>query len=324
MVNRAAVAAVAAAGVTSGRLLQLRAEQAARQLTPPGTLIDVGDALLHAVVRGSGPVVVMEAGAGATSDSWQLVVPHLQSHATVLTYDRPGLGFSTAAQHLDRRPLAVAARLSTLLDVLQLPGPYVLVGHSIGGLHVRAFARLRPEQVAGLVLADPSHEEMRNALGKAPWPHRLAGAALSAALQVATAGAPVSAHRLLEPVTSVDKIAQRHGLNADSLAICSRTGRAARAQAAERRQVRPSLAEAAHFGPPEVPCTVLSGDRFAGGDRSATARTSINELHAALAAASPRGCHLTLSGCGHLVPLEAPTAVAAAVDDLLALTAARG
>lgn len=320
----AAVAAVAAAGTTGGRLLQLRAEQAARELTPPGTLVDVGDALLHAVVRGSGPVVVLEAGAGATSDSWSLVVPHLHSHATVLTYDRPGLGFSSGAQHLDRRPLAVAARLSTLIDALRLPGPYLLVGHSLGGLHVRAFARLRAAQVAGLVLADPSHEEMRHALGKAPWPHRLAGKLLNGALQTAAAGAPVGAHRLLEPLTSVEKLGQRHGLNADSLAVCSRTVRAARAQAAERRQVRQSLTEAAHLGPPEVPCTVLSGDRFAGGHRSATARRAINELHATLAAASPRGRHLILSGCGHLVPLEAPAAVAAAVDDLLTLTAARG
>jgi pimeloyl-ACP methyl ester carboxylesterase len=279
---------------------------------------------VHAVVRGSGPVVVLEAGAGGTSDSWGLVVPLLEPHATVLSYDRPGLGFSTGGAELDRRPLAVADRLSVLLDALDLPGPYLLVGHSIGGLHVRAFAHRRPADVRGLVLADPSAEGMRAALGRVPRSQRAAGAVLGGLLSAAAVGAPVGAHRLLEPVTSVRRLARPYGLDAQALAICSRTVRAVAAQAAEHRQVQQSLDQAERLGPVDVPCTVLSGDRFAGGGSSAPARAAVNELHAALAAASPLGRHEVLKGCGHLVPLEAPSAVAAAVQHLLDVTSAAG
>ncbi|GAB2864430.1 alpha/beta hydrolase [Actinocorallia aurea] len=116
-----------------------------------------GGRRLHHMVRGTGDVtVVFESGMGLSRSCWGLVVPEVARHARTVVYDRAGLGRSdddTAPRTLAR----LAADLSALLDALG-DGPFVLVGHSWGGLVVRATAAARPDRIRGLVLIDPTDE----------------------------------------------------------------------------------------------------------------------------------------------------------------------
>jgi pimeloyl-ACP methyl ester carboxylesterase len=106
---------------------------------------------------GSGyPVIVLQSGLGDGRQAWSSVYATLaQSHA-VFAYDRPGYGASAGIPE-SRDPCSIAAELRSLLRSAQIPPPYVLVGHSIGGLYQYAFAKLYPADIAGLVLLDPTH-----------------------------------------------------------------------------------------------------------------------------------------------------------------------
>lgn len=117
--------------------------------------MDVGGRRLHLNVLGQGrPAVILEAGIAASSLSWALVVKRVAEFATVVTYDRAGFGWSDPAPH--RCTALDAARdLALLLDRAGFGGPFVLVGHSFGGLIVRVFEQEYPDRVAGLVLVDP-------------------------------------------------------------------------------------------------------------------------------------------------------------------------
>ena len=126
-----------------------------RTFPPPGRMIDIDGRKLHARVMGGGaPVVVFEAGISASSINWVLTQPQVAGFATTCAYDRAGLGWSESpagAYDAER----MVANLAALLDRLNLPGPYVLVGHSYGGLLVRLFAEHYPDKAAALVLIDP-------------------------------------------------------------------------------------------------------------------------------------------------------------------------
>jgi pimeloyl-ACP methyl ester carboxylesterase len=125
------------------------------KLPPPGRMVDVGGRSLHVNVLGGGsPVVVLEAGIAASSLSWALVAKQVAAFTTVLTYDRAGFGWSDPAPH-HSTALDAARDLALLLDKAEIPGPFLLVGHSFGGLIARVFEQEFPGQAAGLVLVDP-------------------------------------------------------------------------------------------------------------------------------------------------------------------------
>ena len=120
----------------------------------PGQLIDVGGHSLHLRCSGSGsPTVVLEPGAGEMSSVLGWITPAVADETRVCVYDRAGRGWSEPAD--SRQDGAqIAADLHTLLERGDVPGPYVLAGHSFGGLYVQSFAAQYPDDVAGLVLVD--------------------------------------------------------------------------------------------------------------------------------------------------------------------------
>ncbi|MEZ0447566.1 alpha/beta hydrolase [Cellulomonas sp. ICMP 17802] len=120
----------------------------------PGQLVDVGGHRLHLTCTGSGsPTVVLEPGAGMVSAQLGLITPTVARDTRVCVYDRAGRGWSEpAATRQDATQ--IATDLHTLLERAQVPGPYVLAGHSFGGLYVMTFAARYPADVAGLVLVD--------------------------------------------------------------------------------------------------------------------------------------------------------------------------
>ena len=122
-------------------------------------MVDVNGRKLHLYCagKGDGPAVVIEAGAGNNSTLWADIVRQISSFAKVCTYDRAGMGWS------DPSPLPMtledrANDLRSLLAAADLTGPLILVGHSYGGYIVRAFSRLHPQLVAGIVLVEAAEE----------------------------------------------------------------------------------------------------------------------------------------------------------------------
>jgi pimeloyl-ACP methyl ester carboxylesterase len=123
---------------------------------PPGRMLDVGGRRLHVYETGQGsPTVLLEAGIAATSLSWRPVQDAIARFARVASYDRAGLGWSDAAS-----TLTLSQQVDDLHALLaELPPPYILVGHSFGGLIIRAYAGRYPTEIAGLVLVDALRPE---------------------------------------------------------------------------------------------------------------------------------------------------------------------
>ena len=120
----------------------------------PGRMVSVGDHKLHLLCKGrTAPAVVIEQGAGEPSRLWGHVQDKIAEFACVCTYDRAGYGWSEPVE-AGRTVTDRAEELHTLLTNSGIPGPYVLVAHSYGGLIVRCFARNHPNQIAGVVLVD--------------------------------------------------------------------------------------------------------------------------------------------------------------------------
>jgi len=121
----------------------------------PGRMTDLGGRRMHVQASGAGrPVVVLEAGIAASSISWSPVHGRMAEMTTVISYDRAGFGWSDAAAH-GGTAMDAAEDLHRMLGSSGQEGPYVLVGHSFGGLIVRLFEQRWPDEVAGMVLVDP-------------------------------------------------------------------------------------------------------------------------------------------------------------------------
>lgn len=138
------------------------------------TTVQAGAHRIRVSVFGSGePAVVIEPAYGGAASSWRPIAEAVARDTTVVTYDRVPYGDSSAARD-SRRPLDVARDLHAVLSGLGIAGALVLVGHSIGGIYARAYAATRPDDVAGMVLVDSSHEDQRRATrGHVPWKWQL-------------------------------------------------------------------------------------------------------------------------------------------------------
>jgi pimeloyl-ACP methyl ester carboxylesterase len=124
-------------------------------------LVDVGGHRLVLRWAGTGwPAVVLDAGLGETSTvlEWASVLRGVAAFTQCCAYARAGLGGSELGRG-PRTSLQAAEELQVLLHRAELAGPYVLVGHSLGGLHVQLFAARHPAEVAGLVLVDATYED---------------------------------------------------------------------------------------------------------------------------------------------------------------------
>ena len=150
--------------VMGGIALQAVTEANERKLYPaPGQLVDLGDGRqMHmrewGIGRSGRPTIVLEASAGMFSSQWAWVAADLARDYHVVAVDRPGLGWSIAP--LARRDAGSAAQaLSDALRQNGVEGPYVVVGHSFGGLAARVFADLRRDELAGLVLIESTHPD---------------------------------------------------------------------------------------------------------------------------------------------------------------------
>ena len=167
---------IIAISLLTGIFYQAVSEALDRRRHPPqGKLVDIGGFRLHLNCIGQGtPTVVMDAGGAAPSITWGLVPSEIAKFTRVCTYDRAGLGWSDPNPSISRTSQQSVDELHLLLTKAEINPPYILVGHSLGGVNMRLYASQYPEDVVGLVLVDSSHEnqmtsEMRRRIKVQSW-----------------------------------------------------------------------------------------------------------------------------------------------------------
>lgn len=284
----------------------------ARRFPPPGQLVDVGGYRLHIHCVGMGsPTVVFESGLGGSSLDWRLVQPEIASTTRACAYDRAGLGWSDAGRQ-PRSPQQIADELSRLLTSAGIDGPYVLVGHSLGGKYVRKFAIDHPDQVAGMVLVDARHEYVDfNATTD------LAAAEREAQSQrrIAWVAGRLGIARLLGATLFVAQVPAAQALPAELRtmhAIFATRQKAIEASAGEltARAVADRELQAGSLG--DRPLVVLAAGQ------SMAQLPLWAEAQRQQAALSANGHLLIAEGSGHIVQLEQPATVIDAVRQVIA------
>ena len=211
------VAGSVCVGVGGAVVQAVATRRDAKRYPPPGRLVDLGGYRLHLNIQGDGPgpAVVLEAGMGSFSSNWYWVQQELASTMRVVASDRAGLGWSDRGS-LPRDAVTIAQELHTALVVAGIDGPYVLAGHSFGGLPVRAFAGLFPDETVGLVLVDASHPDQWRR-----WPTRHADRMIATSQRVTAVLARVGLLRVVDlsrqisaglPETQVGELRARSAL----------------------------------------------------------------------------------------------------------------
>jgi pimeloyl-ACP methyl ester carboxylesterase len=223
------VIAMLALAAIGGGYETVREAADAKAYPMPGQLIDVGGHRLHLSCTGSGsPTVVLEPGAGEMSSVLGWIAPAVARDTRVCVYDRAGRGWSEPADTA-QDGMRIAADLHTLLQRGNVPGPYVLAGHSFGGLYVLTFAARYPDEVAGMVLVDST-------------------APASAAKPAATAPGDGGSYDIMGRVSALASVSARLGLGRlygqfDYGSLPPRSRDEARASVAHAKQLRSTIDE---------------------------------------------------------------------------------
>jgi pimeloyl-ACP methyl ester carboxylesterase len=287
---------------------------------PLGKLYNVGGGrrlMLHYAGTGR-PAVVIETGAGAFGLDYLNMFEMCAERTTCVLYDRAGSGWSDPGPR-SRSAREIVTDLHNALDKAFIEGLYLLVGHSLGGLLVRAFAQSFPDDVAGLVLIDPATESF-------PAPQEDDEAVVLAMLEELRHNPnlwrewypTVFAEWEKLPAQVRDPLIARH-IDPDRAIIALRDMQNA-------RRIQEEVAN----GPalPNIPITILTGmqiDPMPGSsDEEKHAFNQIKlQAHAAFARSVPLGEHRVLQDAGHLFYTQRPDVVVAAVFDILDRLASR-
>jgi pimeloyl-ACP methyl ester carboxylesterase len=306
--------AAAAAGIASFTYQRLAEAHDRRRFPAPGRLVDIGGRRLHLMTAGEGsPAVIIIPALAESVLGWLGVVERVAAETRTCVYDRAEAGWSDPPPHWRRTPALMAADLHALLTAAGIPPPYVLVGHSIGGIVARCFYAQHPGLVAGMVLVDSSHEQQVKRFADADWrkgPHRYAWVAVKRQARI------LGARRLAASL----------GLLRDFDADIAREAPPQYAGAAraillstphKHANVREMLMATHTWGVPpglgSVPLTVLTALRRL--DESLL--PAWVQMQEELAALSSDSEHITEPGVGHYMHLDDPDLVVQVIRDLV-------
>ena len=290
----------------------------ARELPPTGRLVEVDGRRLHLNCAGFGsPTVILEAGLGvAASLSWAPVQNEIARFTRVCSYDRAGLLWSDPGQGA-RTAVTVASELDVLLTTADVAPPYVMVGHSFGGLFVRAFAARVPHEVVGAVFVDASHPDQDRRLEEIGWvrprltpPFLIMLLARTGVMRIIAAavgpGVP-------EATSSEVRATIRSYL---PISISGSFG-----EMASRAQTYQEAVKSGTLG--SRPLIVLQASEVSGAIRTNPRWPALKtQLQQDLASLSTNSDHRVIEGAGHVIQLDRPAAVVGAVRDVI--TAVRG
>jgi len=270
----------------------------------PGRLVDIGTHALHLDCRGTGtPVIVLESGIGGFSLEWHAVRHALAGRARVCTYDRAGYGWSDPGP-LPRTARRSAGELEALLSAAGERPPYVLAGHSYGGLIVREFAARWPDRTAGIALIDAAAPQQFARLPAGALPRAylaaLAGGGRVFSMPRPAAGFAPSLRTLVMQLMMLPKarLAYRAEMRDFERSARALTGPGRRAL--------------------EAPLVVISRARSEFDERTggAHAEQVWREMQADMGRLSAHAEHWIAAGAGHQVHADRPDLVARALREL--------
>jgi pimeloyl-ACP methyl ester carboxylesterase len=308
---RTAATAAIALGFASAAYQSAGEARDRRRHPPPGRLVDVGGYRFHikCVGHGTPPVVICPA-IGATVGAWQDVQRRVSQDTTICVYDRAGLGHSDSPRRR-RTATCMAEELHGLLHGAGLQPPYVLAGHSMGGLIVRVFASLYLGEVAGLALIDSSHPEQEKRLPRTHLRDYPGGMLLTVA------------HEWMRPL-GLRRMARDLGLRSTADVDWSCHRRADSAELLQFRAIsRVTAALAGELG--DLPLAVITSAEFdpknTPGSRQEHARSRFYAgwvpLQKELATLSTNSTHIVANHGGHHLNRDNPELVARVMADLV-------
>lgn len=295
---------------------QIGARLDRHRFTQIGQSVNIGGRTLNLSCVGSGsPTVVFESAAGVPGYAWTKLQSQLAKTNFACWYDRAGYGWSDPGP-LPRTSSAVARDLQQLLQAAAVPKPYVLVGHSIGGLDVRVFAGMYLGEVAGLVLVDASHEDqeaytpenMKGVANRLPRPvHALSCAMLPVMARVGVLRATASVLAARSRPKNTDE---------ELMQFLSSRPKAIVAVGSEGCHFSDSAAEARAAGKlGDVPLIVLTAGIPYGDARFYHAWR--DQLQPQLARLSTRGKQIVVEHGSHGMVADAPDAVLSAIREVI-------
>lgn len=331
------IAAAAIFSVGTAFAAQCLGQEAAKLLitnpvyTEPQRLVDMDHGRrMNIYCLGSGtPAVILDAGMGDSTISWALVQPAIAAKTKVCSYDRAGLGFSDGSS----RPSTatnIAEDLHALLKAAHVAPPYILVGHSAAGMYIRVYADRYPDEVAGMVSVEGSHEDqwVRGwAIGapgqQAKWDAFLKeySSCVGDAKRGLVPGTPAYKKCVGDPdprFSPAINAAQAH---------YAATVRWQAAAASERQNVAYASADQTratrkHYG--DIPIIVLTHSPYPKAEDETqderNRRTLLWEsLHLDVAAMSSRGVNEIVPNSGHYIQYDHPQVVIDAIDQALSI-----
>ncbi len=282
------------------------------RIHPSGQMVDVGGHRLHLYCAGTGsPTVILEAGGGNPALTWYKVQPRVAEFTRVCSYDRAGLGWSDPSPK-PPTTIEIATELHALLTNAGISGPYVMVGHSLGGIYIRMFQHMYPHEVVGMVLVDSSH------------PDQLKRLPAEAVKQSAMAGLLFAALQYSRPL-GVPRLMIAHGappeIRPEYAALVSRPTfiPAVRAEAAAIEENFTEVRPLGSLG--DLPLAVLSHDpaKF---HVSPALDEPVNRaweaLQIELSQLSTRGTRQVVLGASHNIEVDVPEAIVSAVQGVVA------
>ena len=323
-----AVALVGAALLASAAPAPAAPNPAYAVYAHPQRLVDVGGRRLNLYCLGRGtPTVILDGGLGDDLSGWRTVHGALARTTRVCAYDRAGFGFSDPGPP-PRTAAALAADLGALLRAARLRPPYVLVGGSLAGLHLRLFVDGHLGSVAGMVLVDPSFEhQVARYVAATP------AFAASAAQQVATFRSCIVA--LGAGMPSRGSQAYRDCIGdpdpdlppAVAAALAAREGpdyyRAVLSELESFNGASSDEVDASRRSWGALPLIVLTAGGPPNSDPDMVVRQAIwTSMHERIASLSSRGVHRVIPGARHHIERSNPEAVIAAVNEVVAATRA--
>jgi pimeloyl-ACP methyl ester carboxylesterase len=316
------VLAVLAAAILSGAAYEMWARQrSVAEFPARGALVDIGGRRIHLDCRGAGaPIVVFESGLDVYGSlSWSAVQDEVARTTRACSYDRAGILWSDRSNGA-RDGAAIAGDLHKALQIVGEQGPYLMVGHSLGGPYLMSFANQFGAEVAGLVFVDASHPDQQRRLKEAtgqPVAESMAGPKLLAALawtglprlvarSVGHAKAPAQANaamraylpRSLRPML-------------DELGAIDQTFSEAGALHSLGDRPLIVLTAAAPFAPADLEALKLTREQ---GQRM---QAVWFELHDDEASWSSQGRHIRLEDAHHYIQFDRPDAVIEAIREVV-------